>query len=212
MAADSPIEKLLEQEVDWTELPEPENKDGLYAVREGVLEIGAAKLRVYVLNDGDRYIDADDVVAFLNLHRCRTVGHEPRVGEDLPRGTEPPEPPRPAVNGSDHRRAFVCRNQSICEKHWPDEWPEGTKGVPEDRIAGRGTDATITACDELELRRRAAEGDQDAVAEMRRRNRIRVGQALADPKAHRAPDRRQPDVGYVSTGRRAGIATGSQVA
>lgn len=60
----TPIEKLLEQEVEWTELPAPEDKDGLYAVREGVLEIGAARLRTYVLNDGQRVFDADDVAGF----------------------------------------------------------------------------------------------------------------------------------------------------
>lgn len=105
--------------------------------------------------------------------------------------------------------AFICRNQRDCEKHWPDEWPEGTIGVPEDRIAGAArTDASLTSCDELELRRRATEGDQDAVAEMRRRNRIAVGRAQANPKDYRAPDRRNPSVGYVSTGRKSGLGSG----
>jgi hypothetical protein len=105
--------------------------------------------------------------------------------------------------------AFICRDQRDCEKHWPDEWPEGTRGVPEDRIAGRArTDASLTACDELELRRRAADGDQDAMAEMARRNRMRVGRAQANPKDYRAPDRREPSTGYVSTGRKVGPGSG----
>jgi hypothetical protein len=60
----APIEALLGQEVEWTELPEPEKKDGLYAVQEGTLEIGAARFRAYVLNDGQRVFDADDVAGF----------------------------------------------------------------------------------------------------------------------------------------------------
>lgn len=97
--------------------------------------------------------------------------------------------------------AWLCRDQSDCEKHWPDVWPAGTRGVPEDRTEGHVTvDASLTSCDELELRRRVADGDQDAGAELARRNRLRVGRAQADPKGHRAPDRRKPSVGYVSTG------------
>ncbi len=61
----SPVEQLLDQEVEWTDLPEPESPDGLYAVREGVLEVGTARLRTYVLNNEERVFDADDVVAFL---------------------------------------------------------------------------------------------------------------------------------------------------
>lgn len=104
--------------------------------------------------------------------------------------------------------AFICRNQKSCEEHWPDEWPEGTRGVPADRIAGSSIAADLTSCDELELRRRAANGDQDAEAERRRRNRIALGRAQANPKDHRAPDRREPSVGYVSTGRKSGIGSG----
>ncbi len=57
------IERLLDG-VDWTDLPEPEDKDGLYAVREGMVEIGAARFKVYVLNDGQRVFDADSVADF----------------------------------------------------------------------------------------------------------------------------------------------------
>lgn len=60
-----PIEKLLEQEVEWIRLPEPKSSDGLYAVREGTLEIGAARLKVFVLNDGQRVFDAESVRDFL---------------------------------------------------------------------------------------------------------------------------------------------------
>jgi len=61
----APVERLLEQDVLWTDLPKPQSKDGLYAVREGVLEIGVARVRVYLLNNGERVFDADDVAAFL---------------------------------------------------------------------------------------------------------------------------------------------------
>lgn len=60
----SAIEAMLERNVQWTELPEPENKEGLYAVKEGVLELGALRLRAYVLNNGERVFDADDVGRF----------------------------------------------------------------------------------------------------------------------------------------------------
>lgn len=78
---------------------------------------------------------------------------------------------------------WICSDLANCEKHWPDVWPEGTRGVPEDRIAGALTEATATACDDLELRRRAAEGDHEAVAEMARRNRVRVGCFGAKPSS-----------------------------
>ena len=112
--------------------------------------------------------------------------------------------------GEPSRTIWVCRDQKDCEKHWPDEWPAGTLGVPEDRIAGAGqTDASLTACDELELRRRAADGEQDAVAEMARRNRMRVGRSQMNPKDYRTPDRRKPSVGYVSMGRKANGGRGA---
>jgi hypothetical protein len=60
-----PIEKLLDG-LELKSLPEPAEKlDGLYAIREGELEIGAARLRVYQLNDGQRVFDAESVAAFL---------------------------------------------------------------------------------------------------------------------------------------------------
>jgi hypothetical protein len=57
----SAIESMLERNVEWTDLPEPETTDGLYAVKQGVLELGALRLRSYVLNNGERVFDADDV-------------------------------------------------------------------------------------------------------------------------------------------------------
>jgi hypothetical protein len=65
----APIEMLLEQEVEWEEIDLAgarftDEPDALYATHKGVLEIGAAKLRVYQLNDGQRVFDADDVGAF----------------------------------------------------------------------------------------------------------------------------------------------------
>lgn len=59
MAGTTPIERLLEQEVDWEEIDLTgarftDEPDALYATHKGVLEIGAAKLRVYQLNDGQR--------------------------------------------------------------------------------------------------------------------------------------------------------------
>ena len=63
-----PIERLLDQKVQWEEIPlegcsfagEP---GVLYATHSGTLEIGAARFRVYQLNDGRRVFDADDVAA-----------------------------------------------------------------------------------------------------------------------------------------------------
>ncbi|HSC21006.1 MAG TPA: hypothetical protein VLC07_04695 [Solirubrobacterales bacterium] len=63
-------------------------------------------------------------------------------------------------------------------------------------------DLSLTTRSDEELRRLAADGNQDAIAEMARRNRLRVGRAQADPKGHRAPDRRRPEPGYFSTGRK----------
>lgn len=56
----APIEILLER-LDWKRLPAPEGTDGLYATHEGVLEIGELHLRCYMLNDGQRVFDADDI-------------------------------------------------------------------------------------------------------------------------------------------------------
>ena len=82
--------------------------------------------------------------------------------------------------------AWLCRDQGSCEKHWPDVWPEGTRGVPRDRIAGAVVlDMPPTSCDDLELRRRAADGDDAAVAEMARRSRSRVAQFAAVPTGKR---------------------------
>lgn len=59
MSETSAIEAMLEREVEWTDLPEPEVK-----VKQGVLELGALRLRTYVLNNGERVFDADDVGQF----------------------------------------------------------------------------------------------------------------------------------------------------
>jgi hypothetical protein len=63
------IQKLLE-EVAWTPLPHPMlptggDPDVPYATHEGQLAFGDARLRVYLLNDGERIINADDLAAFL---------------------------------------------------------------------------------------------------------------------------------------------------
>jgi|GEM_PF-6451996 len=70
-------------------------------------------------------------------------------------------------------------------------------------------DLSLTTRSDEELRRLAADGNQDAIAEMARRNRLRVGRAQADPKGHRAPDRREPELGYFSTGTRASGGMGN---
>lgn len=62
----APVEKMMER-VEWRELPDPEEEiapGGLYATHEGILEIGAARLRCYTLNGGQRVFDADSVAAF----------------------------------------------------------------------------------------------------------------------------------------------------
>jgi len=64
----APIELLMDK-AGWKELPQPhvsmaDDPDALYATHEAVLEIGAATLRCYQLNDGQRVFGADDVGAF----------------------------------------------------------------------------------------------------------------------------------------------------
>jgi hypothetical protein len=65
-------------------------------------------------------------------------------------------------------------------------------------------DLSLTTRSDEELRRLAADGNQDAVAEMARRNRRQINEERAHPSKRGGGNssRRRPDVGYVSTGRR----------
>lgn len=59
----SSIEKLLEEEIEWTPLPVPEVVEGdlPYATHQGTLEVGSLSLRCYTLSNGQRIFDADDI-------------------------------------------------------------------------------------------------------------------------------------------------------
>ena len=66
----TPVDLLLDQleyaSVEPREHPDMESKMP-YVTHEGVLEIMEAKLRVYMLSDGQRVIDASDVESFFGL-------------------------------------------------------------------------------------------------------------------------------------------------
>lgn len=62
----TPAEKLIDSVVKPIEGAKP-NDDGLpYATHEGVLDVDGIKLKCYILNNGQRVIDSDDVYSFLN--------------------------------------------------------------------------------------------------------------------------------------------------
>ena len=57
----TPIDRFMGA-VEWTETGQQPNDEGLpYATHEGVMNIGGVKLRVYVLNTGQRVINGDDL-------------------------------------------------------------------------------------------------------------------------------------------------------
>lgn len=62
----SPIEQLLDG-IQYEDIEKGENiSDGtLYAIKKGTLDIEGFSLTVYVLNDGRRIIDANDLENFL---------------------------------------------------------------------------------------------------------------------------------------------------
>jgi hypothetical protein len=59
----TPIEVLLDA-VDWKPLDVPVGIAQPYAIQEGVLEIGGFQFRCYVLNNGQRLLDANDLERF----------------------------------------------------------------------------------------------------------------------------------------------------
>jgi len=72
-------------------------------------------------------------------------------------------------------------------------------------------DLSLTTRSDEELRRLAADGNQDAVAEMARRNRRQINLQRARPSRRGGgnPSQRRPDVGFVSTGRKVNAGGGS---
>lgn len=60
------IDLLLDQ-VDWQLVQNDETPEGLYATHQGVLKIGDLEFRVYVLSDGNRVIDAEDMNKYLGV-------------------------------------------------------------------------------------------------------------------------------------------------
>lgn len=60
------LERMLET-VAWNEYPDPApDASGLHATHWGHLEFGGVRLRCYLLNDGQRVFDADDVEAMFS--------------------------------------------------------------------------------------------------------------------------------------------------
>lgn len=59
------VDEMIDQ-IAVKEMPKPANiQDGeLYATHEGIMQIGDKSLRVYILSDGKRIIDAEDVDNF----------------------------------------------------------------------------------------------------------------------------------------------------
>lgn len=60
MKPKAPIDILLDR-VEYTEVLKPENAGELYATHSGILHIGEISLKVWVLNDGQRLIDSNDL-------------------------------------------------------------------------------------------------------------------------------------------------------
>lgn len=59
------IDRLLD-EVDWRQIEDPaDENDGPYATHEGELTIAGMTFKVYVLNDGSRVFDADELAKAL---------------------------------------------------------------------------------------------------------------------------------------------------
>ena len=60
----TPVDYLLDR-VAWESMPDPaiDNDDGIpYATHRGVLHIGDYALKCYVLNDGSRIFDEEDIL------------------------------------------------------------------------------------------------------------------------------------------------------
>lgn len=63
-----PVEIMVDN-VAVHKVPKPPNlKEGdLYATHEGVLDLGGFKMKCFILNNGQRILDAEDVEKFLNI-------------------------------------------------------------------------------------------------------------------------------------------------
>lgn len=62
----TPIEIMLDR-VDWKRTDAQPNKEGLpYTTHEGILDLGGYKLRVFMLNTGERIIEKNDLENFVN--------------------------------------------------------------------------------------------------------------------------------------------------
>jgi hypothetical protein len=64
---DIPIERMLDA-VEWRPIPGAGGTD-LHATHEGVLALADIELRCYVLSDGTRVFDADDIERFFGGDR-----------------------------------------------------------------------------------------------------------------------------------------------
>ena len=66
MKAKTPSEIMIDNCVKPTNMKPPED-GSKYTTHEGILKIGDVEMRVYVLNTGERVIDADDIEKFFSV-------------------------------------------------------------------------------------------------------------------------------------------------
>lgn len=64
----SPAESMIDSVVKPVENPVKGDGSLPYITHEGILEIGEKKLRCYILNNGMRIFDSEDVENFFNAH------------------------------------------------------------------------------------------------------------------------------------------------
>lgn len=62
-----PINKMIDDVVKPCAIPENIKEGDVYATHEGVMKFGDAEMRVYVLNDGRRIINSEDMERFFGL-------------------------------------------------------------------------------------------------------------------------------------------------
>lgn len=62
----NPMDRMLDA-VTWEQLPAPAEDADTYATHQGILTIDEFQFRCYVLNDGRRLLDAEDMQKFFGL-------------------------------------------------------------------------------------------------------------------------------------------------